>query len=139
MRMTVLVAILLTASSSHAAESIGADPGGDGLWFPVRWQQPTKTETALLVAASLAVTVDVLQSLDIKRHPWAFESNPFFFGDRPSDLKLILIGELGSITAMTGIWYAMPSGWRNLVPLTVLGAEVAEVYYNHKVGLRITF
>ena len=126
-------ALVLVVMISLCAAAARADEDG---WF--KWREPTWQETAVLVAADVMIAVDVMQSLDIQNHQLHMESNPFL-GFHPSEAKIIVVGALGSITAMTAVWYAMPSRWRVLLPAVVLGVETGVVINNHQAGLRIQF
>ena len=121
--------LLLCAASAARAES----PGWPGV--------------ALLAAAEASLAVDMLQTLDIKRHQLphpggtmaspAFETNPIL-GQHPNDAAVI--GYFAGAALLTGAtWYALPPRFRFLAPLVVLVLEVPQIKHNGQLGLSIRF
>ncbi len=117
----VLLALTLAATAARA-----------------EWQPPTMAETTLLIAAQTSSVLDMLQTLDIKRHPeQLYEINPLL-GEHPSDAR-VLTYFAASAVIKTAAWYALPRGWRNIVPLLNLAVEIPLIAHNANVGLQIRF
>jgi hypothetical protein len=112
---------------------------------------PTWYETSLLVAAEASLAADMLQTLDIKRHPtygpeysgptvWPepynlHEINPVL-GPHPSDATIVAyFAGSGLLTA--GAWYVLPARWRFIVPVAVLAVEVPMIGHNMHIGLKM--
>lgn len=101
------------------------------------WRQPTLFEGAALAAAETSLLLDALQTRDIKNHFYQHETNPLL-GPQPSDARVALyFGTAALLTA--GAWYALPSGWRFLVPIAVLAIQVPRIVLNAQYGCVIRF
>src|SRR6266851_1614507 len=101
------------------------------------WQPPTTAETTLLIAAQTSSVLDMLQTLDIKRHPGSYEMNPIL-GSHPSDARVLTYFATSAVIK-TAAWYALPRGWRNIVPVLNLAVEIPLIAHNANVGLEIRF
>lgn len=124
------VAILLALSLPH----------------PARADAREVVDASLLVAAEAALAVDMLQTLDIKNHPWRSwyyqgtvllqetrESNPLL-GPHPSDAKVIAYFA-GCGTATYLAWRWLPRPWRTLLPVALLAVEVPLLASNARNGM----
>ena len=100
-------------------------------------RKPTPAEWALLGAAEGLIVVDMLQTLDLKRHPGAYEVNPLL-GSHPSDARVIVTG-VAAGTATAALWYALPSRIRWIVPLFVGIGEGFVIASNAQAGMTIRF
>jgi hypothetical protein len=91
----------------------------------------------LLAAAETAIAVDVLQTIDMNRHPEGhyFEVNPFL-GGHPSNGRIIALATCGAI-GTAALWYAVPSKIRWVVPAVVLAMEALAITGNVQAGLSI--
>lgn len=110
-----------------------------GLSLPAaaEWRQPTLFESAALAAAETSLFLDALQTRDIRRHAYQHETN-FILGEQPGDARIALyFGTAALLTA--GAWYALPSGWRFLVPIAVLAFQVPQIVTNARYGCVIRF
>ncbi len=120
MRWTVLVALALAATSARA-----------------EWEPPTTAETTFLIVAQASSVLDMLQTLDIKRHPGEYERNPII-GEHPSDARVLTYFAVSGVIK-TAAWYLLPRGWRNIVPVVNLAVELPLIAHNANIGLEIRF
>lgn len=120
MKRFLTILVLCAASGANAAD-----------W---NWTPPTKGETVQIAALEALIIADVSTSLDIKNHPRAWEMNPIL-GQHPSDLRLILTGVTSGLLA-AGLWYALPSRCRWVVPLFAGAAEIYIVGTSIGAGFR---
>ena len=133
-----LAAVLAMHTLPAAAEELPHEPLA--LW---RWEQPTRAETAVLAAAVALIWVDTLQTRDYFSRPhapgtWMKETNPFL-GARPSPGRVFWIGGVLPTVLLTGIWYALPTGWRIVPCGGVIGGEAWTVAQNAMNGLTLRF
>jgi hypothetical protein len=138
--MKLLLAILLCATAVRAEAldntllpvSLGEQESG---WF----SKPKAHEVALLTAAELLILVDVLQSIDMTRYPKDFfeERNPILGGD-PTALRFVVLGAAGGLLT-AGVWWALPHNWRVMGTSALIVTELAVIFWNHQIGLRIRF
>ena len=93
----------------------------------------------LLGAAEALIAVDVLQTLDMNRHPERhfYETNPLL-GLHPSNTRIVASGIVGGLAAAT-IWYALPSRVRWVVPLFLGIGESAAITGNALAGMSLRF
>ena len=100
------------------------------------WSQEDKV---LGIAAAAVTAVDMLQTLDIKRHraEGIRETNPIL-GDHPSDAKVL--GYFAS-AAIAGylIMDNTPPRWRKWFATGVILVEADVVNKNYRLGLRVGF
>lgn len=110
---------------------------------------PAWLDTTALVAAEASLAVDMLQTLDIKRHPdrtfqyygttlvqpGMTETNPIL-GEHPSDAKVCAYFA-GTMLLTGAAWYALPPRLRFLAPLAALILEVPQIGRNAGAGLSI--
>lgn len=123
--MIALVAVLLCAPLQLDL----ADPP-NGSWAP-----PKAWEAGILGVGAAFIWTDVLQTLhwDRQGQP-GFESN-IFLGKYPSRARIVLVGGVLPTVIMAAVWYVLPTGWRNIVPMSVSGAELVVVTLNARDGL----
>lgn len=115
-RLTVLALLLALAAPAARADAL---------------------DVGLLVAAESSLAVDMLQTLDIKRHPGHFETNPIL-GRHPSDPAVI--GYFAACGAATYLaWRELPRPWRLLLPLAVIAVQVPQVSRNARAGIVVRF
>jgi|SRR6267143_2463116 len=103
------------------------------------WEPPNGPAVAMLVAAETLILVDVLQTLDLKRHPELVfgEMNPLL-GSHPTDERILAMGAVGALVT-AGLWYAIPPGGRWIVPSVVMVLETFAIVGNARAGLSIRF
>lgn len=126
MRFVVAVAVLSAVLFSSPAKA-------------QEWKPPQLYEVAEMAAAQSLVLIDVLQTLDMKRHPdkALFDANPLL-GDRPSDARIIGMAALGAVVTTT-IWYALPTRCRWTVPLFLSIGEAVSIAGNVQAGMVVRF
>ena len=95
---------------------------------------PDDISLPVLVAAEVALMLDVSQTLDIKNHPGMQESNPFL-GKHPSDRKILIVGGLIPMGLTAGVWAVSPKNFKIIMPLIVLSIEISTLIYNAQGGL----
>jgi hypothetical protein len=122
----ISLALLAVARPARAEESD---------WF----QPPQLRDVVLLGAAETLIAVDVLQTLDMNRHPERhfYETNPLL-GLHPSNTRIIASGLVGGLAAAT-LWYALPSRVRWVVPLFLGIGEGAAITGNALAGMSLRF
>ena len=94
------------------------------------WNTPVEYEVVLLAAAHLAIAVDVYATLRFAPTNRWTETN-WFLNMRPSNERgvgssnerVIIIGYILPAVLMTAAWLALPSHWRNIIPVSVLLSE----------------
>src|SRR6266478_634805 len=86
------------------------------------WAAPKAPDVAMLAAAETLIVLDVLQTLDLKRHP------ELVFGE----LNL-LMGAAGAFFT-AGLWYAVPPEGRWVVPSVVMVLETFVIVGNARAG-----
>lgn len=135
--MKRFLAILVLCAASGASAADCTFPESPNTLFC--WKKPVAYEIGLQAAAIGSLWIDVAYSLDIKNHPGRWETNPLL-GKHPSDLRYILqVGAIPTVL-LTGVWYILPSHWRNVVPVLTMAVEIPiGLIHNHQVGLRIHF
>jgi len=101
------------------------------------WEQPRGYEIAVLATATALIWVDVAQTIDGTRRGWSEQNR--FLGPHPTTARVIMVGGVLPTIAMTAIWYALPSGWRNVPIGGVIGGEAYAVTMNFADGLMIHF
>ncbi len=103
------------------------------------WAAPKAPDVAMLAAAETLIVLDVLQTLDLKRHPELVfgELNPLL-GPHPSDERILLMGAAGAFFT-AGLWYAVPPEGRWVVPSVVMVLETFVIVGNARAGLTIRF
>lgn len=122
-KIVVAWSLLLCSTSAKAVE-----------W---NWSAPTKVETLQIVTVESLILIDVLQTLDLKRHPTASEVNPLL-GEHPSDARLIMSAAVAG-SATFAAWYVLPSRIRWIVPLLVGTGEILAISGNVSAGMKIRF
>jgi hypothetical protein len=145
---SLIVVLVLAAGAARAAPSddellpIDLEPAPLSLLerWRAAWEPPRAGDVALLAAAEALIVVDVLQTMDLKRHPASdgISEHNLLLGSNPSDLRLVLMASAGAAAAAAA-WYVAPPKIRWLVPAVLIAAEAVVIYGNHQVGLRIRF
>lgn len=113
------------------------------------WTPPSKLDVVLQAVAIGTLTMDALQTANIKNSPLVYnyhgtmltqerlETNALL-GPRPSDLKIAAYFG-GIAVASTVAWYYLPDPWRKLVPVGMALVEGIQVGRNFNVGLTMGF
>jgi len=127
MRITWLGVALATCIAGQARADVPA------------WAQPSTGEIVALAAMESLIAVDVIQTVRAhNRMPDFAEANPLL-GVHPSTERILLVGAAGGLAA-AGLWYALPSKVRYLVPALVGFAEVLVIANNARsAGARFLF
>jgi hypothetical protein len=140
-RISAALALAITLLSGAARAGTADEdllpitlPEPEGPWT---WKSPEPHETAMVAAAEALIVVDVLQTLDLKRHSDLSERNALL-GSHPSDAKLVLLGSAAALGTWGG-WYLLPPRYRWIVPTVVGLAELFAVVSNQRAGLQIRF
>lgn len=92
------------------------------------------TDTACELAYATAHVMDWRQTLDIKRHPGMYETNPIL-GRHPHDDKINAYFA-GTLLAHAVVSYLLPGKYRHIWQGLSIGAEGYQVYANYQLGLR---
>jgi len=130
----ILGLVFLITPARAEGESVGARYAN----MDWGWRPPTWKEAAVLAPALGLLFVDVLQTVDIARHPGAFrETNPWL-GPYPSVTRIWLIAGLGTAGAVTATWFALPPKVRWIVPVGLASIETAAVIHNFQIGLTLS-
>lgn len=116
----ILAAILaVLATQSHAGDWSDAD-------------------TAREVVFVGTLVLDYKQTKDIKRHDWAYETNPIM-GKNPSDTRVAGYF-LAAGAAHYAVARALPAGWpREAWQYGWIAAQVVQVAKNKRIGLHFNF
>jgi hypothetical protein len=131
MGVVVVVGIVLGAGG------VRADVLSVEYWLSPKWEAPATAETALLVAAQALIVADALQTLDVKNHPDLREMNPLL-GSHPSDARILGMAA-GAMLGTAVAWYLLPSPWRDVLTIGIVGYELPNTIRNAALGCRIGF
>lgn len=92
------------------------------------WQQPTPAEWTLAGLAVALIATDVAQTHSFLRDKRYHETNPLL-GEHPSDVRLFLTAGI-AVGGLGALWWNLPSPWRSVILIPVIGAESCAVVYN---------
>lgn len=96
---------------------------------------PIEQKREFLVDATL--TLDALQTMDIKNHPELHETNPFL-GNHPNDAKVIAYF-VGTGVGHYAITKALPTEYRAAWQYGWAALEIATIIRNRRLDLRFNF
>jgi hypothetical protein len=96
---------------------------------------PIEQKREFLVDATL--TLDALQTMDIKNHPELHETNPLL-GNHPGDVKIFAYF-VGAGVGHYAVTKALPTEYRAAWQYGWAALEIATIIRNHRLDLRFNF